>query len=77
MDKLQLARQRAVDEGWQPAETAPKDGTVIIIRYMHGYVSAEWSAEKSDWVATPEVGGGIIPGPIYGWCPARQRGEHT
>lgn len=75
MDKLEFARQRAVNEGWNPANTAPKDGTLIIVRFMHGYVSAEWSEERDYWVATPEVGGGEIPGPIYGWYPTKQRGE--
>lgn len=62
------------EEGWNPIETAPKE-EVIIVRFMWGYVSAEWSREENCWMATPEVGGGKIPGPIYGWCPTRQRGE--
>lgn len=55
-------------------ETAPKN-EVIVIRFMWGYLSSQWSSEDSCWVATPEVGGGKIPGPIYGWLSAKQGEE--
>lgn len=50
---------------WQPIETAPKDGTQILVKTKHGYCVAMWNSEtrgpgvsghvqRPGWVACAE-----------------------
>lgn len=33
---------RAYDGGWQPIESAPKDGTVVLVRWISGSIETNW-----------------------------------
>ena len=36
---------------WQPIETAPKDGTEIILSYSDGLIIGFWHDALEDWVS--------------------------
>jgi hypothetical protein len=47
------AADREANGGWQPIETAPKDGTMLLVRSpdMSPYPSAaKWSLSENRWV---------------------------
>lgn len=51
---------------WQPIETAPKDGFVILL-WQGGYpVAARWIESRSDWVP---VKGAKLTGAPEAWMP--------
>lgn len=72
-------RARAIPEGhvvvpgWQPIETAPKDGTTILVFFrQHGWMSVEWNdidhgpnSEFAHWHVTDHKFG---PFPVRGYC---------
>lgn len=51
-------------DGWQPIETAPKDGTWVMLFYRPSCVPlvtfwAEYSAARSDWAHRKELGNNV------------------
>ena len=61
--------RREIDMQWKPIETAPKDGTVIIIPLqMAKGVRAFWDKELETWVLCNPVTVGSIIEPIS-WRP--------
>ena len=39
-----------LDVQWNPMSTAPRDGTVILIKQEHILLSAFWSLSEASWV---------------------------
>lgn len=35
---------------WQPIETAPKDGTQLLLRFLDQTIIGHWSAQWGHWV---------------------------
>ena len=46
----------AIPAGWQPIETAPKNGRILISRVGHPWVfAAEWSERHRHWATGPSL----------------------
>ena len=45
-----LEREEVYEREWQPIETAPKDGTLVLIKGIQGAVSAWYDSDNHDWV---------------------------
>lgn len=64
--------------GWQPIETAPKDGTPVLLFDCGAYWLVEWNKRTGRWegldssfVASPEPGAHWMP------LPAAPEGDHA
>jgi len=59
-------------EGWQPIETAPKDGTVVLLAGCRKPVAAAWLEDEIDWWHVDDNKRGPFalrgPGPTH-WMP--------
>jgi hypothetical protein len=62
----------AVAKGWQPIETAPKDGTVVLLAGCRKPVAAAWLEDEIDWWHVDDNKRGPFalrgPGPTH-WMP--------
>jgi hypothetical protein len=53
--------QAKIEKSWEEIETAPRDGSVIIVyedkpkAYGPSVFTAKWSAHRNSWVATDDV----------------------
>lgn len=62
----------SVIQGWQPIETAPKDGTEILMVQADGYLQVgEWAAwmQTPCWVIIDSQAGGVIEAEPTHWMP--------
>lgn len=66
---------------WQPIETAPKDGTEIIVLVLGHAVSAKWISDKpgyegSGWLTLESREGFYHPDALRHWMPFTLPPEH-
>ena len=52
---------------WLPIETAPKDGTDILVHYDKDYNIVYWSEDLNSWSLL--TGGRALDKDLYGWYP--------
>lgn len=62
--------ERLRGEGWQPIETAPKDGTTILIAHERAVFDGYWSEPGNGWVDGDEaLSGDLITYLVTHWRP--------
>lgn len=65
---IQRAIDKAMADGWQPIETAPKDGTHIWLGDSGGVVTGYWSPVYGGWRCDWDMGRGDGKKPTH-WRP--------